>query len=49
MTSLDLVYPQVVYNTMMEFDKDGDNKLDRAEFQSLLSSNDLQNKFAMSM
>ncbi len=40
---------QVVYNTMMEFDKDGDNKLSPMEFRSLLNSTDLQNKFALSI
>ncbi|KAG2439135.1 hypothetical protein HXX76_004502 [Chlamydomonas incerta] len=40
---------QVVYNTMSEFDRDGDNKLDMQEFKALLSRDDLANKFSMSM
>jgi len=40
---------QVVHNTMMEFDRDGDNMLNLEEFRLLLSSTDLQNKFAMSL
>lgn len=40
---------QVVYNTMAEYDADGDNKLDFNEFKQLLSSTDLASKFALSM
>ncbi|GLC38075.1 hypothetical protein PLESTF_000312700 [Pleodorina starrii] len=40
---------QVVRNTMSEFDRDGDNKLDLEEFKALLSRQDLANKFSMSM
>jgi len=38
---------QVVHNTMIEFDTDGDNKLSYEEFKGLLSHTDLQNKFAL--
>ena len=41
--------PQVVQNTMSEFDCDGDSKLSFEEFVQLLSSTDLQNKFSMAM
>jgi serine/threonine-protein phosphatase 2B regulatory subunit len=40
---------QIVLNTMAEFDLDGDNSLNLEEFKMLLSSNDLQSKFALSL
>ncbi|GFR52184.1 hypothetical protein Agub_g14721 [Astrephomene gubernaculifera] len=40
---------QVVYNTMSEFDRDGDNKLDMEEFRALLSRQDLANKFSVNI
>ncbi|KXZ47762.1 hypothetical protein GPECTOR_33g644 [Gonium pectorale] len=40
---------QVVYNTMSEFDRDGDNKLNFEEFKMLLSRQDLANKFSVNL
>ncbi|KAG2498234.1 hypothetical protein HYH03_003984 [Edaphochlamys debaryana] len=53
-TLLGSTYPdsqleQVVYNTMSEFDRDGDSKLDLQEFKALLSRDDLQNKFSLNL
>uniref|UniRef100_A0A7R9V8B7 EF-hand domain-containing protein n=1 Tax=Chlamydomonas euryale TaxID=1486919 RepID=A0A7R9V8B7_9CHLO len=40
---------QIVTNTMAEFDMDGDNMLSLEEFKMLLTSTDLQSKFALSL
>lgn len=40
---------QIVHNTLLEFDKDNDQQLSFEEFKALLSTADLQSKFAMSL
>lgn len=40
---------QIAVNTMREYDVDGDDKLNLEEFKNLLSTTDLQSKFAVNM
>lgn len=46
-TYTDAQLEQVVHNTMMEFDRDNDQRLSLEEFKVLLSRTDLQQKFAL--